>query len=115
MLLELADPVLDVLLVASADELQFGDRAFAGRDDDESSDFLVFVVFLFVEVQTQLKVQWRQGQERLFGHRAEPVLHGLVPAAAVGEFGHELVEFRQGVDVKLRLEPHSLRGLVSSR
>ena len=48
MLLELADTVLDVLLVASANKLKFGDWTFAGRDDDESSYFLVFVVLIVV-------------------------------------------------------------------
>ena len=103
-LLKLPDLVLDVLFIAPADKLQVGDRAFAGGQNYQAAD--LFSVF-FLQVSFQIKR--RQGQEHFLGNCAQPLLHRSIPAAAVGEPGDELVEFRQGVYVEPGLKTHTAR------
>ena len=55
------------------------------------------------------KSQRGQREESFFRYRAQPLLHRGIPAPAAGELCDELVEFRQSVDMELRLEAHTPR------
>ena len=102
MLLELPDPVLEVLVVSAADELDVRHRALARRHDDQSPSIVVVIV--------AFQVQRGQREEGLFRDGAQPFLHLRIPASVIGELGDELKEVGQGVDVKLRFEAHTPLG-----